>query len=95
MSRRFTRFEEKETDVALGIQLVESALLGAFGVLVLVSGDSDLVPALAAARRLAPSRTLAVGLPFGRASLALERAADIAFAVKPSAYARHQLTAAS
>ena len=47
MSRRFTRFEEKETDVALGIQLVESALLGAFGVLVLVSGDSDLVPARA------------------------------------------------
>jgi uncharacterized LabA/DUF88 family protein len=92
--RRFTRFEEKETDVALGVQLVESALLGAFDTLVLVSGDGDLVPALAAARRLAPSRTLAVALPFGRSSLALERAADIAFAVKPSAYARHQLTGA-
>jgi len=93
--RRFTRFEEKETDVALGVRLVEAALLGAFDTLVLISGDSDLVPALAAARRLAPSRTLAVGLPFGRASLALEGAADIAFAVKPSAYARHQMSGAS
>jgi uncharacterized LabA/DUF88 family protein len=92
--RHFTRFEEKETDVALGVHLVESALLGAFDALVLVSGDSDLVPALAAARRLAPSRKLAVALPFGRSSLALERAADIAFAVKPSAYARHQQTGA-
>jgi uncharacterized LabA/DUF88 family protein len=66
--RCFTRFEEKETDVALGVQLVESALLGAFDTLVPLSGDSDLVPALAAARRLAPSRTFAAALPFGRAS---------------------------
>lgn len=89
--RRFTRYEEKETDVALGVHLLESALKSSCDTVVLVSGDSDLVPALVAARRLAPSTTLAVGLPFGRSNVALERAADVAFTIKPAAYARHQL----
>jgi len=91
--RRFTRYEEKETDVALGVHLVEFALQQSCDAVVLVSGDSDLLPALVAARRLAPSTTLAVALPFGRSNVALERAADLAFTIKPAAYARHQLSA--
>jgi uncharacterized LabA/DUF88 family protein len=90
-ARRFTRYEEKETDVALGVHLLEFALQSSCGAVVLVSGDSDLVPALVAARRLAPSTTLAVGLPFGRSNVALERVANLAFTIKPAAYARHQL----
>jgi len=89
--RSFVRFEEKETDVALGVQLLERALRDSCDAVVLVSGDSDLVPALVAARRLAASTTLVIGLPFGRTNAALERAADMAFTIKPSAYAKHQL----
>jgi len=89
--RTFVRFEEKETDVALGVQLLEYALQDSCDAVVLVSGDSDLVPALVAARRLASSTTLVAGLPFGRTNAALERAADMAFTIKPSAYARYQL----
>ena len=76
--------------MALGVHLVESALQESCDAVVLVSGDSDLVPALVA-RRLAPSTTLAVALPFGRSNVALERAGDVAFTIRPAAYARHQL----
>jgi len=89
--RRFARYEEKETDVALGVQLVELVSQDACDIAVLVSGDSDLVPAIVAARRLGPSKAVVVALPFGRSSVALERAATSSFSIRPSAYLRHQL----
>jgi uncharacterized LabA/DUF88 family protein len=47
-------YEEKETDVSIAVALVEDAARAAFDTALLVSGDSDLCPAVRAARRLAP-----------------------------------------
>jgi len=77
--------------VALGVHLVELVSQDLCDTAVLISGDSDLVPAIATARRLRPSKAVVVALPFGRSSVALERAATSSFSIKPSAYARHQL----
>ncbi len=42
--------EEKETDVAIGIQIVSDVLRGATGHVILVTGDTDLAPALREAK---------------------------------------------
>ena len=46
----FESYEEKETDVNLAISIVEDAVLGHYDSVVLVSGDTDLLPALRVAR---------------------------------------------
>ena len=78
--------------MALGVHLVELVSQDLRDTAVLVSGDSDLVPAIATARRLRPSKPVVVAQPFGRSSVALEQAATSSFSIKPSAYARHQLS---
>ena len=77
--------------MALAVHLVALVSQELCDTAALVSGDSDLVPAIVAARRLRPSKAVVVALPFGRSSVALERVATSSFSIKPSAYARHQL----
>lgn len=43
---KYKRHEEKETDVALGLQLIELLTRGACDTAVLVTGDTDFVPAI-------------------------------------------------
>lgn len=47
----FISHEEKETDVNIAIAIVEEAVLDAYDSAVIVSGDTDILPALKAARR--------------------------------------------
>ncbi len=54
--------EEKESDVSFGVQLVEDAALRRYRVALLVTADSDMLPAVRAARRLAPDARV-VALP--------------------------------
>lgn len=49
--QQYLSHEEKETDVNVAVAIVEDALLGHFDSLVLLSGDTDLIPALRAAKR--------------------------------------------
>ena len=58
---------------------------------VLVTGDTDLVPAVRTARDRDPSKTLAVVFPYRRANAELKRVADAAFTIKAATYARPQL----
>lgn len=50
-----TRFEEKEADVAMGVRLIESLLGAAHDGAVLLTGDSDLGPAMRTAAALSAS----------------------------------------
>ena len=47
-------YEEKETDVNIAVALVEDAVQDAYDTALLISGDSDLRPAIAAVRRVRP-----------------------------------------
>jgi uncharacterized LabA/DUF88 family protein len=88
---RFTRWEEKETDVAIGAAMTRFVCDDACDTLVLVTGDTDLAPAFRTSRDRDPSKTLAVIFPFRRANAELKTVADAAFTIKASTYARHQL----
>lgn len=78
---RFQRYEEKETDVAIAMKLMEVAARGGCEVVVLISGDTDLVPAIKAAKRLSPSLLVGVAFPFLRHNAELKAVADFTFSI--------------
>jgi uncharacterized LabA/DUF88 family protein len=68
--------EEKETDVNIAIYLLLGAFNDTFDRALLVSGDSDLVPAVSALREGFPAKDVRVVAPIGRGhSMDLYRAA--------------------
>jgi uncharacterized LabA/DUF88 family protein len=62
------RYEEKETDVNIAVSLVADAAVAASDIALLVSGDSDLCPAIRMARRLNPERRIIAAFPPRRSS---------------------------
>jgi NYN domain len=59
----YLSYEEKETDVALGVAAVEDAARGVGEVTLLISADSDLIPAVQAIKRIDPARRIYVAMP--------------------------------
>jgi hypothetical protein len=63
----YVTYEEKETDVALGVAMVEDAARRIGEVSVLVSADSDLIPAIESTKRLDATRPIYLAMPPSRA----------------------------
>jgi uncharacterized LabA/DUF88 family protein len=84
-------YEEKESDVSFGVQLVEDAAQRLFDQALIVSGDSDMVPAIRAVRRLAPSARLLAVFPPRRSSQSLSAAVDATLKIYDRLPERHQL----
>ena len=61
--RRFYQPEEKQTDVAIGVQILEDAYENRCDRFVVVSGDSDLLPAINAVKRLFSKKEIVVYVP--------------------------------
>src|SRR3984885_676876 len=59
----FPGVEEKRTDVAIAVRMLEDVVAGACDQVVIVSGDSDLVPGVEGVRRLAPRVRIVVYVP--------------------------------
>lgn len=89
--QQYTVYEEKETDVRIALRFLEDAITGNIDTGVIVSGDTDLIPAISAARRLAPNVRSAVAFPFGRRNLYLVGAADTSIRLKSKRYMKHQM----
>lgn len=85
------RYEEKETDVAITAKMFELMHTGAADAVVLVTGDTDVLPAIRTAQRLFPSMPLCVCFPFRRFNRELSLAVPQSFKVKAQQYARYQL----
>ena len=62
-SRWFPKPEEKRTDVSIGIQMLDDAYRGRCDTMVLVSGDSDLVPAVSRVKTRFPDMSIVVYVP--------------------------------
>lgn len=60
------RYEEKETDVAIAIKLFELVSMNKADTVVLVTGDTDLAPAIRTAKRLFPNKTILCAFPYQR-----------------------------
>jgi uncharacterized LabA/DUF88 family protein len=85
-------YEEKESDVSLGVQMVEdAAAVPLFDEALIVSGDSDMAPAIRAVRRLVPAARLVAVFPPRRSSHALRTMVDATLSIYDRLPERHQL----
>jgi NYN domain len=84
------RHEEKETDVAIGVRLIEVLVRGEGDTVVLVTGDTDLIPAIRTAKGLFPKAKIGVAFPFMRHNTDLEKAADYSFKIDQKALQKAQ-----
>ena len=73
---RWIGYEEKETDVNISAALIEDAVLDRYDTALLISGDTDLRPAISATKRLRPGKTIFVAFPPQRFSARLVQAVD-------------------
>ena len=62
-NRRFSTWEEKRTDVSIAIQMLDDAYQDECDTLIVVSGDSDLVPAIHAVKLRFPEKKVVVYIP--------------------------------
>jgi uncharacterized LabA/DUF88 family protein len=85
------RHEEKETDVAMAVRLVELVIADSCDVAVVVTGDTDIAPAIRSARRLASGKRICVITPYKRANAELQQVAHQCFKIRADVYARHLL----
>jgi hypothetical protein len=83
-------FEEKETDVAIAVKMLELVQSGRVDSLVLMSGDTDLCPAVDGVRRMSPSVGLRVAFPYQRYNKDLDQRADGRFRISPRLIAASQ-----
>jgi uncharacterized LabA/DUF88 family protein len=73
---RWLGYEEKETDVNISAALIEDAVLDRYDTALLISGDTDLRPAIGAAKRLRPGKTVFAAFPPHRFSARLVQSVD-------------------
>jgi hypothetical protein len=64
-AREYRTYEEKLTDVALGVAMVKDAAQGYGDLSVLVTTDTDLTPAIRATAELSPARPIYLACPPG------------------------------
>jgi uncharacterized LabA/DUF88 family protein len=60
--------QEKKTDVNIAVNLICDALEERYDTALLITGDSDLVPAVEAVRRLTPQKRIVIAFPPNRRS---------------------------
>jgi len=83
-----TSHEEKETDVAMAIHLMRLFAEDKVDVAVLVTGDTDLLPAIKATFELWPHAMIWAGFPYKRKNKELAEALTGSFRIGPGAYPR-------
>ena len=84
------RHEETETDVAIGSRLIELSLRSAVVGIAVLSGDTDLAPAIRTARRLSAGKPIYVILPYKRYNNAFDLITTQRFSLKAAHCASHQ-----
>ena len=67
--------EEKRTDVNIAVQLLQRAYRDEYDKAIIITGDSDMVPAIVAVRESFPGKKVGVIPPIGRRAEEIEKAA--------------------
>jgi uncharacterized LabA/DUF88 family protein len=88
---RNIRHEEKETDVALAAKLLEVFARDECDTVVLVTGDTDIAPAVRTAAVLYPAKKIAFAFPFARKNKELAQLVRTSFQMRKESYSAHQL----
>lgn len=87
---KFARYEEKETDVAIAVKLLELLAEDRCDTAVLVTGDTDLAPAFRTADKLFPHKRIIFAFPYKRKNKELAQLAPGSFEMKKEQYTKHQ-----
>lgn len=88
--RSFSKFEEKETDVMIATKLFELLHTDSCDTAVLVTGDTDLAPAIRTGSLLFPSKKIVFAFPFGTKTKELSSIAPGSFSFGAAEYTKHQ-----
>jgi len=83
-------YEEKETDVAISIKLFELFHIDKADTIVLVTGDTDLAPAVRAATKVFPIKEVCFAFPYKRKNKELASITNNSFLIRNKRYAEHQ-----
>jgi hypothetical protein len=86
----FVSHEEKETDVAIAARLFEVCQSEEAETVVLMTGDTDLAPAVRTCKRVYPSTLIFFAFPYKRTNSELVGIAPESFSIKLRSYLRHQ-----
>ena len=85
------RHEEKETDVAIGVKLIEIVIKKECDSIVIISGDTDLSPAVKFIHKMYKGIKIYFIFPFGRKNKELNNiVCGNSFNIKPKKYLQHQ-----
>jgi uncharacterized LabA/DUF88 family protein len=84
-------YEEKETDVAISVKLLEVFYRDEADTVVLVTGDTDLAPAVRTASRLFAAKQICFAFPYRRKNKELARLVPRSFYIRKDRYLAHQL----
>lgn len=74
-------YEEKQTDINIAIKLFELAYLNKFDTAIILSGDSDLVPAIKSVKVNFPDKKIGVLIPINRKADQLKKVSDFYYKI--------------
>ncbi|TSA45545.1 NYN domain-containing protein [bacterium] len=89
-NRIFRTFEEKQTDVNIALKLFELAVQDRYDKAVIISGDTDLLPAIKAVHSIFPNKQIGVVIPIGKRSEDMKNYTDFHFKMKERHLAQSQ-----
>lgn len=87
-----TKHEEKETDVAFASKLLEVLFKDECDSVVLITGDTDIAPAVRTSQRLFPKKNIIFGFPYKRKNNELAKLAKMHFKISRDKIVKHQFT---
>ncbi len=90
--RTIEKHEEKETDVAISIKLIEIFLARECDIAVLITGDTDIAPAVKVAQKLFPQNNILFAFPAFRKNKELLNLCPQSFEIKIAQYVQHQFS---
>lgn len=85
------KHEEKETDVAIAIKLLEVFFTDSCEIAIIVSGDTDLTPAVEKCKTLFKNKKVIFAFPYARKNKELALLAPESFSISKNQYIKHQL----
>ena len=91
-NQTFNRREEKETDVAMATRMLELLFLDKCDTIVLITGDTDIVPAVKTAQNIFSRKEIIFMMPYKRHNKELANLAPRHFDISSNNYTKHQFS---
>jgi len=86
---KFTKYEEKETDIAIAAKLFEIMFKDKCDTAILVTGDTDLAPCVKTCKGLFPAKAMRFAFPYRRHNHELKTLLPDSFKIHKGSYTRH------